>query len=156
MNRRFTVLLAASLALASAACKSAPSEPPKASTGDFKGERKIRFKDEGVPEGEASGPGVIDYVAAPFENIVYLPWKLVGGAGKGAVDGVAAGFGKDDEHRPRMPAIGLLFSPLNAILGLLTGAAEGVADEPVLVGVDDSFSHAMGRPLRRPTTIWWY
>jgi uncharacterized membrane protein len=69
---------------------------------------------------------------------------------------VAAGFGKDDEHRPRMPAIGLLFSPLNAILGLLTGAAEGVADEPVLVGVDDSFSHAMGRPLRRPTTIWWY
>jgi hypothetical protein len=151
-------LLVASFGLASTACKSAPSEPPKASTGDFKGENKIRFQEEPAAETKSgsSGPGFWDYAAAPFENIVYLPWKVVGGAIKGSVDGVSAGFGKDPSGNQRMPAIGLLFSPLNLVVGLLTGAVEGAVIDPGIVGVNDSFGHAMNQPLRHPTPIWWY
>jgi hypothetical protein len=51
---------------------------------------------------------------------------------------------------------GVLFSPVNAVLGLLTGAVEGLAVSPGLVGPEDNFGHAMGQPVRNPTTIWWY
>jgi len=157
MNRLFALLLAASFGLASSACKSAPSEPPKASTGDFKGENKIRFQEEPPAKAADSGePGFVDYAATPFENIVYLPWKVIGGAIKGSVDGVSAGFGKDPSGNQRMPAIGLLFSPVNLVFGFVTGALEGAVIDPGVVGPTDSFGHAMDRPLRHPTSIWWY
>jgi hypothetical protein len=142
------------LVLACAACKSAqPKEPQdqKPSTYDGEGKPKIKFDDQASdPKGRAA-PGTADYVMAPFENIVYLPWKFIGGAGKGAVDGVSAGFAKD-----RMPIMGLVFSPINAVAGLVTGAVEGVALSPGVVGPSDDFSRAMGQPLRHPTSIWWY
>jgi len=161
MTRLAALFVAAALAFACAACKSAPSEPPKASTGDYKGEHKIRFGEEpppseSAPAKEGGDSKVLGWIAAPFENIVYLPWKLIGGGIKGGVDGVSAGFGKDASGNQRMPFIGAVFSPINLVFGLLTGAVEGVAIEPGLVGPDDSFGHAMSAPLKHPTSIWWY
>jgi hypothetical protein len=156
MNRFFALVLVAAFGLASTACKSSPAEQPKASTGDFKGENKIRFQEEPAKSSSSGGPGALDYVAVPFENIVYLPWKVIGGALKGSVDGVMAGFGKDPSGNQRMPAMGLIFSPLNLAAGFVTGAVEGAVIEPGVVGPEDSFGHAMGQPLRHPTSIWWY
>jgi hypothetical protein len=156
MNRFFAFILVAALGLASAACKSAQSEPPKASTGDYKGENKIRFSEEPANSSSSGGPTTLDYVATPFENVVYLPWKVIGGAIKGSVDGVSAGFGKDSSGNQRMPIMGLIFSPANLVVGFLTGAVEGVVIDPGVVGPEDSFGHAMGQPLRHPTSIWWY
>lgn len=142
------------LVLACAACKSAQQQAPqdqKASTYDGEGKPKIKFEDQqSDPKGRAA-PGAMDYVMTPFENIVYLPWKLLGGAGKGVADGVSAGFAKD-----RMPIMGLVFSPINAVAGFVTGAVEGVALSPGVVGPSDDFSRAMGQPLRHPTSVWWY
>jgi hypothetical protein len=141
------------LGLACGACKTAQpkQDDTKASTYDGEGKPKIKFDDQPAdPKGRAA-PGTVDYVMAPFENIVYLPWKLIGGAGKGAVDGVSAGFAKD-----RMPIMGLIFSPINAAAGLVTGAAEGIILSPGLVGPSDDFARAMGQPLRHPTSVWWY
>jgi hypothetical protein len=157
MNRFFALVLVAAFGLASAACKSTPSDPPKASTGDYKGENKIRFKEEPEPSSSSSGgPGAFDYAMVPFENIVYLPWKVIGGACKGGVDGVSAGFGKDSSGNQRMPIMGLLFSPLNLVTGFVTGAVEGAVIDPGVIGPTDSFGHSMGQPLRHPTSIWWY
>jgi hypothetical protein len=142
------------LVLACAACKTAQpqaQQDQKPSTYDGEGKPKIKFEEAPAQTGGRPGPGAVDYVMTPFENIVYLPWKLIGGAGKGAADGVSAGFAKD-----RMPIMGLLFSPLNAAAGLVTGAVEGVSLSPVVVGPSDDFSRAMGQPLRHPTSIWWY
>ena len=94
---------------------------------------------------------MLGWVAAPFENVIYLPWKLIGGGFKGAADGVGAGFSKD-----RMPFLAALFSPANAVVGFLTGAVEGVALSPGLVGPGDNFGYAMSRPTKHATTIWWY
>jgi hypothetical protein len=141
------------LALACGACKTAQpqQQQEKPSTYDGEGKPKIKFEESPSNSGGRAAPGAFDYVMTPFENIVYLPWKLLGGAGKGVADGVSAGFGKD-----RMPILGLVFSPLNAVAGLVTGAVEGVALSPGVVGPSDDFSRAMGQPLRHPTSIWWY
>jgi hypothetical protein len=141
------------LALACASCKTAPpqQQDQKASTYEGEGKPKIKFENQSKEPGGRPAPGAFDYVMTPFENVVYLPWKFLGGAGKGVADGVSAGFAKD-----RMPIIGLLFSPLNAVAGLLTGAVEGVALSPGVVGPADDFSKAMNQPLRHPTSIWWY
>jgi hypothetical protein len=155
MNRFFALILVAAFGLASSACKSSQSEPPKASTGDYKGENKIRFSEEPT-KASSEGPSALAWAATPFENIVYLPWKVIGGALKGSVDGVSAGFGKDPSGNQRMPAMGLLFSPLNLVTGFLTGAVEGAVIDPGVVGPEDSFGHAMGQPLKHPTSIWWY
>jgi hypothetical protein len=148
------LLLAAALGLA-AGCKSsepARQEPPKASTYDGEGPPKIKFQNESPTGTEpAKGPGFLDYVAVPFENIVYIPWKLIGGGAKGVSDGVSAGFAKD-----RMPILGVVFLPVNAIAGFATGAVETVAMSPVFVGPGDSFGHAMAQPTRHATAIWWY
>lgn len=151
------LVLVPAIALACAACSTTPKErsAPKASTYDGEGNPKIKFGESGGGGAKAAssddGAGVLDWAMTPFENLVYLPWKLVGGGLKGAVDGVSAGFAKD-----RMPIIGAVFSPLNAIVGFGTGAVEGVAIKPVLVGPDDSFGHAMGQPTKHATSIWWY
>ena len=159
MNRLASLFVAASIAFGCAACKSSPEGPKQASTGDYKGEHKIRFGEEAPPPQEERSGGdskVLGWIAAPFENVVYLPWKLIGGGIKGGVDGVSAGFNKDAEGNQRMPFLGVLFSPVNLVFGFLTGAVEGVTIDPGVVGPDDSFGHAMSAPLRHPTTIWWY
>lgn len=155
---RTAALVLAALALMFAVgCKSAESAKspqPQASTYEGEGKPKIKFGEGGSGGGQASSDGgsnVIGWVLVPFENVLYLPWKLVGGGLKGAADGVGAGFAKD-----RMPYLGALFSPLNAVAGFVTGAAEGVALKPMLIGPSDNFGYAMGRPLNHATTIWWY
>jgi len=149
--------LVAALGL-TAGCKSSgpakSDEAPKASTYDGEGDPKIKFKSEPTPapsESSSRGPGTMDYIAVPFENIVYIPWKFIGGGGKGASDGVAAGFSKD-----RMPILGVIFSPVNLVVGFLTGAVETVVTDPLFVGPSDSFGHAMAQPTRHATAIWWY
>jgi hypothetical protein len=152
------IALTAALGLAAGCKSSGAAKPddaaPKASTYDGEGDPKIKFKSEPTPapsESSSGGPGVMDYVAVPFKNIVYIPWKLIGGGGKGASDGVTAGFAKD-----RMPIMGVIFSPVNLVVGFLTGAVETVATDPVFVGPTDSFGHAMAQPTRHSTAIWWY
>ena len=135
------------LACAAGACKTAQHER-EASSGDYAGEEKIRFRSEGESSG---GSNVAGYVLAPFENVVYLPWKIIGSGVKGASDGVGSAFSRD-----RMPVLGILFSPVNAVAGFVTGAAEGIGIQPVLVGPQDDFSRAMAQPTRHATTIWWY
>ena len=98
-----------------------------------------------------TGPGAGAYAAVVPENIVWLPWKMVGGAIKGAGDGVGAGF-----EQGRMPAMGALFSPINLVTGFVTGFFEGAAMSPGLVGPSDDFGRAMGSPMKRATTVWWY
>ena len=142
------------LVLACADCKTSQpqkQQDQKPSTYDGEGKPKIKFEEGSGKSAGRAAPGVIDYAMTPFENIVYLPWKLLGGGGKGVADGVSAGFAKD-----RMPILGLVFSPINAVAGLLTGAAEGVALSPGVVGPSDDFGRAMAQPMRHPTSIWWY
>lgn len=140
-----TALLAAALgaaALSSAGCVStqAAEEPQKAP----KAERV-----EG--EGPSTGSRVAGYALAVPENVLWVPWKMVGGAVKGASDGVMAGFDKG-----RMPLAGVVFSPLNLVTGFVTGFVEGLTMPPMLVGPDDSYSKVMASPTKRTTTIWWY
>lgn len=97
------------------------------------------------------GPGAVDYAMVVPENVVYLPWKPVGGALKGASDGVMAGFDKG-----RMPLLGLLFSPVNLAVGFVTGVFEGAAGSPGVVGPSDDFGRAMSAPTKHTTSIWWY
>jgi hypothetical protein len=151
MARVHALPLVLSLAFACSACKSAPKEAPVPSTGDASGEEKIRFRTGADDAPSSEGPGVGAYVAAPFENVLWWPWKIVGTGVKGAADGVASGFQKD-----RMPVLGLLFSPLTGAAGLVTGFFEGVAMGPGLVGPSDNFGHVMSLPPKHATTIWWY
>jgi hypothetical protein len=156
MNRSAALVLTLALGVSAAACKTAapqqdaPPTPSTPSTGDFAGEEKIRFKSEGSGS-STNEPGVGAYIAAPFENVLYLPWKVIGSGIKGASDGVGAGFTKD-----RMPVYGIIFSPVNLVVGLLTGMGEGAVMKPGVVGPSDSFSHAMAQPPKHVTTIWWY
>lgn len=154
--RIVSFLLVAALAFASAACSTPPKDKSaqKASTYEGEGDPKIKFGDKtggNRDESSEGGSNVLGWALAPFENVVYLPWKLIGGGVKGASDGVRAGFDKD-----RMPFLALIFSPVNALVGFGTGAVEGVALKPVLVGPGDSFGHAMAQPTKHATTIWWY
>ncbi len=143
------VLVAAQLAQG---CKtSGQSAPPEQGSGGAEVTKSgVKFT-QPAEEGSSGTPRALKWAATPFENVVYLPWKFVGGGCKGAVDGVGAGFAEG-----RMPFLGALFSPVNLVAGFLTGAVEGVALPPVLVGPDDSFGYAMSQPTKHPTTIWWY
>jgi hypothetical protein len=135
--------LAAALgaALASGGCVSTTEESkPKAPEA------------ERVEKGGASGAGRAGaYALAVPQNVLWVPWKIVGGGLKGAQDGVVAGFDKG-----RMPLLGILFSPINAVTGLATGLVEGAAMSPALVGPDDSYGRVMSSPLSRTTYVWWY
>jgi hypothetical protein len=158
MTRTAAALLVALAPFCAAGCKSSGTEAPAPAPApgpkvERAGESGIRVTQPPAPAASASysGPGALDYVAAPFENLVWIPWKVVGTSLKGATDGVAAGFAAD-----RMPMLGLLFSPVNAVAGLVTGLAEGVAMSPMLVGPEDAFGRVMGKPMQNPTLIWWY
>jgi len=91
------------------------------------------------------------YALAVPANILWIPWKIIGGGVKGASDGVYAGFDKG-----RLPLFGTIFSPVNLVVGLGTGAVEGLVMSPGLVGPDDDFGRAMSLPTKRSTSIWWY
>ncbi len=95
-------------------------------------------------------PGVLDYLSTVPENAIWWPWKIVGGTVKGFVDGIAGGFTPD-----RLPILGLLFSPVNAAVGTLTGFTIGTLSAPGLIGPRDNFSKTMSVPMARPTPIWW-
>ena len=77
------------------------------------GAASITLQDDDVG---SKGPGAGDYAMVVPENLVWWPWKIIGGTGKGLVDGVSAGFTPE-----RLPILGLLFSPVNAVLGTVTG-----------------------------------
>lgn len=150
MRRAFPVVLAAALALTCAACRSTPDAPPVPSSGDASGAEKIRF---GTPAESSSstGPGALDYIASPFETIIWWPWKILGTGLKGAADGVGAGFTKE-----RMPVVGIIVSPINLVAGFVTGLAEGAAMGPASIGPSDRFGRTMSMPTKHATTIWWY
>lgn len=98
----------------------------------------------------ASDVGALDYAMVVPENVAYVPWKIVGGFGKGLVDGGAAGFTPQ-----RLPLLGLLFLPVNVTVGGVTGLVAGTVSEPAFVGPRDNFGRTMGLPVQRPTPIWW-
>jgi hypothetical protein len=145
---RFPVLLVlAALALltlgacASRAPAAADGPPPSAETAAA----------DPAPSGPSTASQVGGYALAVPENIVYVPWKMIGGGIKGASDGVRAGFDKG-----RMPLLGAIFSPVNLVTGFVTGFGEGFAMSPMLLGPSDRFGRAMAAPTKRATTIWWY
>lgn len=115
---------------------------------------KWKYEDDAQPGSSPSarkGPGAGDYALAVPANIVWIPWKMVGGALKGSSDGVQAGFKKG-----QMPFLGAVFAPVNLAAGFVTGFFEGAAMSPGLIGPEDDFSRTMAAPTKRTTTIWWY
>jgi hypothetical protein len=158
MHRAFRSLLLAVAAASSAACASSPdaADPEVKRSDAASGAAPAAPAAEAAPSGrkskKASGAERAgEYALTVPQNIVYLPWKLIGGGVKGASDGVQAGFDKG-----RMPLFGLLFSPVNLVTGFVTGAGEGLVMPPAVVGPDDDFGRAMAGPTDRDTTIWWY
>lgn len=105
----------------------------------------------GGPTRSTGAARVGEYALAVPKNIVWVPWKILGGGIKGVSDGVQAGFAKG-----RMPLFGTLFIPVNVVVGLATGMVEGAVMPPGLVGPDDNFGRAMSLPTKRNTSIWWY
>jgi hypothetical protein len=150
MTRRLLALLPMLLLLLAAGCASVPATAMDPATG-IPGVA-LQDEEEAV-EVERSGPqpvGFGDYAMTVPQNLVWWPWKAIGGMGKGFVDGIGAGF--DDN---RMPILGLLFSPVNAVMGLVTGFGTGLFSEPGAIGPRTNFSRTMGIPTQRPTPIWW-
>lgn len=147
-------LLAASTALG--ACASSPA--PAAGAPSAPGAPTARSAETSASSATTemssprdSGPGVGAYAAVVPENIVWIPWKMIGGAFKGAGDGVGAGFAKG-----RLPALGVLFSPINLVTGFVTGFAEGAVMSPGVIGPSDNFGRTMALPGKRVTSVWWY
>jgi hypothetical protein len=116
----------------------------------------VALQDEGMDDDfdaearDSKEPGVGDYALVLPQNLVWVPWKILAGTGKGIYDGVEAGFAAD-----RVPILGLLFSPLNAVMGLVTGFGTGMFSEPGFIGPRTNFGRTMGLPTQRPTPIWW-
>ena len=170
MHRAVRLLAFVALAFAAAlaaGCASTPdeSQPPKRDASAAGTEGGGTGEGGGKTAGGEAGPGdeptrrkeqsglsrTGDYVMTVPENVVWVPWKMIGGGIKGASDGVQAGFDKG-----RMPFFGVLFSPVNLVVGFATGFVEGLLMAPGLIGPDDDFSRAMGLPTKRETSIWWY
>lgn len=145
---------AALVALPACATTEEAKKPAAAESSAPRAERSgsgIKVTTEPPEETSSTGPTFGDYAMVVPENAVYLPWKVVGGGIKGVSDGVRAGFDKG-----RMPLLGLLFSPVNAAVGLVTGVVEGAFMSPAAVGPSDYFGRAMAAPTKRATSIWWY
>ena len=147
-------LVLCAIACAASACATSGSKSDASGAGSGSGserERAAAAADPTYIEPENHGPGAVDYVMVVPENVVWLPWKLIGTAGKGAVDGASAGFG-----RPGMPILGVIFAPVNIVAGFVTGLAEGAVMSPGVVGPSDKFGKAMAAPTKHDTSIWWY
>ena len=151
MRRLFALLPLLALLFALAGCATARTAP-----GDTHAPVPGVALQDTAPDPDADiepvdkGPGFGDYAMVLPKNIAWVPWKILAGTGKGLVDGVAAGF---DEGR--VPLLGLILSPVNAVVGLLTGFGTGVVSEPVFMGPKTPFGRTMGLPMQRPTPIWW-
>lgn len=148
------VIALAFAALLAAGCRSAPTaaeESPKAPAAETAPDAAKTGTEPAADEIRPSGPGVGAYALTVPKNVVWWPWKAIGGAGKGAFDGVFAGFDKG-----RMPLAGLIFSPVNLVAGFVTGLVEGIAMPPGVIGPTQNFGKTMASPTRRTTTIWWY
>jgi len=150
MRRLLALLPTLALLLAFAGCATAPS----ARAADDASAPGVALQDDPIGDDEPAlsdkEPGFGDYALVVPKNVVWLPWKTLAGAGKGLVDGVSAGF-----EPQRVPLLGLLFSPVNAVVGLVTGLGTGMFGEPGFIGPRTNFGRAMGLPTQRPTPIWW-
>ena len=104
-----------------------------------------------APQGPSAVGRAGGYALAVPKNVLWLPWKMVGGALKGASDGVQAGFERD-----RQPLLGVVFSPVNLVAGFATGLVGGTTMGPFLVGPDDNYGRVMSSPISNYTDIWWY
>ncbi len=135
-SRAALATLLAGALLAGCASTGAPAPAAQSGEGGFQSTR---------PEA-----GFGDYALVVPKNLVWWPWKIIGGTAKGTVDGIGAGFEED-----RMPVLGLVFLPVNAVVGLLTGFGTGVVSEPGAIGPYTNFGSTMGLPMQRPTPIWW-
>ena len=149
MRRLLSLLPALALLFVLAGCATAPiaDDVSAFAPGVVLQDEEVAT-DEAV--GAAKGPSFGDYALVVPQNLVWIPWKILAGTGKGIVDGIAAGFDAD-----RVPLLGLLFSPVNAVMGLLTGLGTGTVSEPGFIGPRTNFSRSMGLPTKRPTPIWW-
>jgi len=87
---------------------------------------------------------------APLHG-VWWPWKMVGHGGRGAVDGVTEGM-----TGGKLPFLGLLFSPVNAATGFLTGMVGGFAMKPYTLNPDMALGKTFARPTATPVNVWWY
>ncbi len=103
-----------------------------------------------LQEDARRGPGFGDYAMVVPENLAWVPWKILGTTGKGIYDGVATSFSPG-----RLPILGLVFMPVNAVVGAATGLGTGVVSKPVFIGPRDQFARTMNLPLQRPTPVWW-
>ena len=142
-------LSAAGCATAKGGASSEPPSSPPVASESRSGSASARPAD--APAGPSVGSTIGGYVLAVPENIVWIPWKMIGGAFKGAGDGVGAGFAKG-----RLPALGVLFSPINLVTGFVTGFAEGAFMSPGVIGPSDNFGRTMALPTKRVTSVWWY
>ena len=152
MTRRLLAILPL-LVLFLAGCSSLPT----ASTGGAADRPGVPLQEDQEAQDAADelddgrqGLGFGDYAMTVPKNIVWWPWKIIGGTGKGLVDGIGAGF---DENR--LPVLGLIFSPLNAAIGLVTGFGTGIISAPGAIGPRTNFSRTLDIPTQRPTPIWW-
>lgn len=147
MRRTLPVLLVSAL-LALAACSSSKKEwDPEIKEED--GEKSLQLTTRREKQTGLARAGEWAYTA-PI-NLVYWPWKVIGRGGRGAADGVVAGF-----NEGRMPIFGLVFSPVNLVTGLLTGMAEGVVLSPGAVTPDRDIGRSFARPTADPINVWWY
>ena len=166
MIRAAATLVVVATALLAAGCASSPEPkepPPKSATDPAAPPDETGAPDTTAKPGEKEKEGpkrprkatgierAGQYAMTVPENILWIPWKMIGGGVKGASDGVQAGFEKG-----RMPLFGVIFSPVNLVVGLATGVVEGLVMSPGLVGPDDDFGRAMSLPTKRSTSIWWY
>ncbi len=145
-------VLAVSLAAALAACSTTPEREERTPLAWKAGDAPPAAPPPRQATGKSTGLARVGgYALAVPENVIWIPWKLIGTAGKGLADGVGAGF-----REGRMPAYGVLFLPINAAAGLVTGLVEGAAMPPMLVGPDDNFGRTLGKPPAHATSVWWY
>ncbi len=152
MRRLLALLFTPLLLLAFAGCATVPAEADRARDDVVPG---VALQEEGGAgvdelERESKSSGFGDYALVVPKNIVWFPWKILGASGKGLVDGISAGFEPN-----RLPFLGLLFMPVNAAVGLLTGFGTGIVSEPGVIGPRTNFGRTMGLPTQRPTPIWW-
>ena len=144
-------VLPLALALCLGACQTTPPEDTgwDATVREEEGEKSLELRSRSRRSSGMARVGEWAY-KGPL-NVAYWPWKVVGRGLRGTVDGVSAGF-----EDGRMPMFGLLFSPINAATGLVTGMGEGIVKSPGAITPDTDVGSAFGRPTKDPIRVWWY
>lgn len=154
MRRLLSLFPLLALVLLVTACASGPRAAPAEVDPALLPVPGVALQDDGGAASESTArrrePTFGDYALVVPENLVWVPWKILAGTGKGFADGIAAGF---EPHRE--PILSLVMTPVNAVVGLVTGLVVGTVSEPGFMGPRTNFSRTMGLPLQRPTPIWW-